>query len=277
MPRSITLWHADSPATWTSAHADGAAGAEVRGMGIGERMPGLYVDRPHGTADHLLIHFHDPVEILLHGEMREHPAHTFVVWPPRAAHRFGSAKTWAHSWLLCSGARIASCIGASGLNLQEPIAQSDAAMAMRYLRLMHDELARFQPPDPHVVEGLLSLWLREAFRDCVHRAAPGARIPARMLAVRQAIDSDPAQELTLVQLAQRAQLSSSQFSAEFRRCFGVSPIAYVLRLRLKRSLFYLSDRNLTIKEVALRCGFPDQRYFARQFRARFGKPPSAVR
>ncbi|MBA3709388.1 MAG: helix-turn-helix transcriptional regulator [Planctomycetes bacterium] len=261
--------------TWFPDPQSPGGDVEVHGQGIAEGMPAKFVHRPQGTDEYLFIHFHDPVEILLHGVMREHPAHTLVLWPPRTTHHFGSARRrWAHTWMLCQGASLRTCIGASGLAMQEPIAQPDAEPAMRYLRLIHHEMTRFQPPDPAILEAMLGLWLREAFRASLQRSPRAAAIPERMLAVRQFIDSDPVQELALGQLAGKAGLSVSQFSSEFRRCFGTSPIRYVLNLRLKRSLFHLSDRNLTIREVALRSGFRDQHYFARQFRSHFHRAPS---
>jgi len=269
---SAVYWHADfgSPLSL-------ATDVALQGIGIDERMPVWTVNRPHGTSDYLLVHFHDPVQVLLHGETRELPAHTCVIWPPDTCHRFGSDKPWSHSWMLCGGTRVKAAIEASGLNLQEPIPQSGAETAMRYLRLLHGEVIRNSSPDPLILEGFLALWLREVFRDALGQTAHPRRIPARLLAVRQAIDSDPTKPLSLALLARQAAMSPSHFSAEFRRCFAVSPIAYVLRLRLKRARYLLFDHHLSIGNVARRCGFTDPHYFARQFAAHFGKPPRAFR
>ncbi len=262
----------------SASGSDGASEVEVIASGIAEVLPPKRVHRPYGTEDHLFVHFHDPVEILLNGELREHPAHTLVMWPPRTAHHFGSVRArWTHSWMLCHGSRLRTCIGASGLGLQEPIAQPDASLALRYLRLIRLEIGRFRHPDPAVLEGLIALWLREAFRASQGGSAHAAAIPERMLAVRQFIDGDPAQEFALDALAARADFGVSQFSAEFRRCFGTSPMRYVINLRLKRSLLLLADRNLSIREVAQKSGFRDQHYFARQFRAHFHRAPSEHR
>jgi AraC-like DNA-binding protein len=266
-----------STISWHAEGASGGAAAEVSALGLGSRMPACFVDRPKGTAGYLLVHFHDPTRILLHGEMRDHPAHTFVIWPPDAPHHFGSARRWNHSWVLCGGRGVGMAIEASGLRLQQPIAQPGAEAAERYLRLIHGEVSRWRAPDPLLIESFLSLWLREAARDASDGSPDHGRVPPRMLVVRQAIEADPAQAFALAQLARLANLSISRFSQEFRRCFGASPIAYVLKLRLKRARFLLADRNLSIKQVARRCGFSDPRYFARQFRAHFGEPPSGFR
>ncbi|MBA3709416.1 MAG: helix-turn-helix transcriptional regulator [Planctomycetes bacterium] len=254
-----------------------AGPVQVHGLGIDEPMPpGRSIDRPAGSDEWLIMHFHDAVEVALDGAVREVPPHTLVVWPPGARQWFGCNRRWTHSWMFCSGARLAACIRSSGLEPLKAHAQTDATIAARYLSQIHLEITRPADVDGAIIEGLLALYLREAFRESF-RAAPtlrrAAAIPARMLSARQLIDGDPTQPLTLRRLAQAAGLSRSQFSAEFRRCFGTTPIRYVLDLRLRRARTLLTDRNLSVGDAARRCGFADGHYFARQFRTRFGMSP----
>jgi AraC family transcriptional regulator, arabinose operon regulatory protein len=250
---------------------------QVHALGIEEPMlPGRHLDRPDGTHEWLLMHFHDEVAVFLDGAARPVAAHSLVIWPPRTRHWFGASTRWTHTWMFCAGARLAACIRASGLPLMRPLAQSGVDPARRYFSQIHHEVTRPLGSDGTIIEGLLALYLREAFRDGAASGAPSA-IPARMLAARQLIDGDPTQPLTLRRLAAAAGLSRSQFCAEFRRCFGTTPIGYVLDLRMRRARIHLTDRSLTIQDVARRSGFSDAHYFARQFRARFGISPRESR
>lgn len=263
---------------FAEGHRGRSGDFRVRGIGIGESLPPCLVDRPDGTPEWLLVHFHDPAEIQLDGNLREHPADTLVIWPARSLHLFGHRqRRWRHSWLLCDGPRASGCIGGGGLPPQQVIAQVDGLAAMRYLRLLRGEIADHQPPSAAILEGLLALWLREAERAAALVSGDAQRPPERMLAVRRSIEADPTRPLGLVALARQANLSVSRLSVEFRRCFGLPPIRYANELRLKQAVFLMSDRNLSIKQVAARCGFADQRYFARVFRARFGRAPRESR
>ncbi|MBA2479945.1 MAG: helix-turn-helix domain-containing protein [Planctomycetes bacterium] len=238
--------------------------------------PGRHLDRPDGTPEWLVMHFHDAVDVLLDGTVRRVPAQSLVIWPPGTRHWFGCETRWTHSWMFCAGARVDASIRASGLATMRPHAQASAATAGRYLAQIHAEITRPLGADPLVVEGLLALWLREAFRDATAAAAPSV-IPARMLTARHLIDADPTQPFTLKRLAQAAGLSRSQFSAEFRRSFGTTPIRYLLDLRMRRARILLTDRSLTIGDIARRSGFSDPHYFARQFRAHFAMSPRQSR
>jgi transcriptional regulator GlxA family with amidase domain len=49
------------------------------------------------------------------------------------------------------------------------------------------------------------------------------------------------------------------------------------RLRLARAEPLLWLSNLSLRAIALQCGFPDAYHFSRRFRAVYGMPPSAFR
>ena len=45
---------------------------------------------------------------------------------------------------------------------------------------------------------------------------------------------------------------------------------------MNKALKLLIENKLSIKEIALACGFPDEKYFSRAFKERFGHPPSQI-
>ena len=83
--------------------------------------------------------------------------------------------------------------------------------------------------------------------------------------------------MELSSLARVANMSQRNFIRNFQAALGMSPIAYLLQLRINRaaSLLRLTDQSVT--EIAFRVGFADSNYFARQFRKHLGTTPSAYR
>ena len=79
------------------------------------------------------------------------------------------------------------------------------------------------------------------------------------------------------ELAEMEYLSPSRFRALFREETGVSPQEYLARLRFRHGCELLKNTGMPVSEVAARCGFPDQRYFARFFSARAGMSARAYR
>ncbi|MCF7855355.1 MAG: helix-turn-helix transcriptional regulator [Candidatus Pacebacteria bacterium] len=95
-----------------------------------------------------------------------------------------------------------------------------------------------------------------------------------LLRAKAFAESNYAENLTLADIAAAASLSASHVSALFADCFGVSPIEYLLRLRIRQAKLRLA-RGMRVKETARQVGFQSQSYFSRTFRRRVGISPRA--
>ena len=69
----------------------------------------------------------------------------------------------------------------------------------------------------------------------------------------------------------------SRLAREFRRCFGMSPSAYVRELRVQRARSDLERSRDPLSTIALRNGYADQSHFTREFRRATGLTPAAYR
>lgn len=240
-------------------------------------MPAALILRPAGSGDYLLMHFHDPVRVSIEGELRDVPSNSFIIWTPGARHHFGHPdKPWRHSWIHCDGNALATGVADSRLPLGRPLKLPDASLADRYLRSIYVEIQAHSEPDPLILAHFFAIWIRELQR-AVNPGQEAARVPKRFLAVARHIEENLAQPITLKALAQGANLSVSQFSVEFKRHFGTSPMDYVQSQRLKQATYFLRDHNLTICEVALKVGFSDPFHFSRQFKKHHGISPLLYR
>ncbi|MGM0295829.1 AraC family transcriptional regulator [Enterococcus sp. AZ034] len=84
------------------------------------------------------------------------------------------------------------------------------------------------------------------------------------------------EEITLEKLAQDQFLSPTYLSKVFKEATGVSPINYLIEIRLKRARDMLTNEKLTIKEVASAVGYQDAYHFSKSFKKLFGVSPSSV-
>jgi AraC-like DNA-binding protein len=76
-------------------------------------------------------------------------------------------------------------------------------------------------------------------------------------------------------LAAIAGLSPWYYSGLFKRIKGCSPIAYLNEIRLRHAKKRLLDPHASIGEVARSCGYGDESYFRRKFKAETGITPGA--
>jgi YesN/AraC family two-component response regulator len=117
------------------------------------------------------------------------------------------------------------------------------------------------PAAPHAVSPVLS----------------SAAVPERL---RKAVDymkQHLSKELYVDTVAQQACMSKFHFAREFKRYFGVSPMQYMLRLRIARATSLLTSSETPVSRVANECGFSDQSEFTKWFKKSTGVTPSRFR
>jgi AraC family transcriptional regulator len=95
--------------------------------------------------------------------------------------------------------------------------------------------------------------------------------------VRDYIDSHITGPIRVSDLCALVRFSEAHFSRSFKRIFGETPHAFVLRRRLQFAAQYMLQTDVPLCDIALRCGFADQAHFSKQFRRAKGLTPSAWR
>lgn len=83
--------------------------------------------------------------------------------------------------------------------------------------------------------------------------------------------------LTLGEISSKAGLSPARFTALFTRQIGAPPVTFHIRLRIQYACLLLDTTPLSIKEVAVKMGYPDPYYFTRIFHKFMGLSPKAYR
>jgi len=78
-------------------------------------------------------------------------------------------------------------------------------------------------------------------------------------------------------LARLIHLSVSQFERRFRAVFHLTPMQYLLRVRISAACKALVSSDTSLAHIADACGFYDQAHFTRQFRTVMRLTPSAYR
>jgi transcriptional regulator GlxA family with amidase domain len=155
--------------------------------------------------------------------------------------------------------------------------------ALGALRARVDTLARGGPAERGATQ--------EAERDVYERvaralAAPGDPSPpaseARRRALRRVEEYMRAHEgdrLSLADLCVAAECSERTLRYVFHERYGLSPAAFLKRMRLqglRRDLQESTPRSATVVDLALRWGFGHQGHLARDYRAFFGETPAAT-
>lgn len=91
------------------------------------------------------------------------------------------------------------------------------------------------------------------------------------------VDSHFIDEITSEKLAELAGVSVPHFNRLFRNILRLSPMEYVLSLRLQEAQRLLSSTRMSMSEVAASVGFYDQSHFTKRFRKVTGITPLQYR
>ncbi len=123
----------------------------------------------------------------------------------------------------------------------------------------------------------LRQWMRDWVIYTFLIVAPLCDVPARRVAraVRY-MEENAAAHPRVFEVAAHLNMDPAYFSNVFKRETGLSPSAYILRLRLDKAEAMLKS-GVPVGRTAQRLGFSDLKAFRAAYRARFGVPPSRAK
>ena len=125
----------------------------------------------------------------------------------------------------------------------------------RVMELFESLFARLLKPSPQVISGTL--------------------LPQQLLRVRDFMEAHLCDKITLEDLALLLSLDRFRFLKLFKRTVGMTPHAWLLRLRLERAVELIKMKHdMSITDIAHAVGFFDQSHFTRAFRAAYGVTPA---
>ncbi|HLQ72307.1 MAG TPA: AraC family transcriptional regulator [Bacillota bacterium] len=91
------------------------------------------------------------------------------------------------------------------------------------------------------------------------------------------IDSNYASSISLDDIVSVSGLSKYYFMRLFHKATKLTPIQYLKKTRINRSIEMLKNETLNIQDIAIRVGFSNGNYFSKVFRSYLGVSPSQFR
>lgn len=98
--------------------------------------------------------------------------------------------------------------------------------------------------------------------------------------IRKAIDFIQCnfnKKILLDDIAAAAGMNTKYFCSYFKKHTRTTPITYLTMLRIRHAKLLLRERNLSVLEIALNCGFDNVSFFIRQFKIATGQTPGQYR
>ena len=86
-----------------------------------------------------------------------------------------------------------------------------------------------------------------------------------------------AENITVQRLAELGYISASTLNRKFKQEIGMTPIDYLIEIRIERSKILLRRKSISITDIAMRCGFGSSAHFSSCFQNRLGMTPTDYR
>lgn len=149
------------------------------------------------------------------------------------------------------------------------------------LEELRHEFIDERQPSPLIVHSLaqaLAVHLVRRYLDPRRGARRGNALQAyKLRRVIEAMNERLADDFSLANLAQLAELSEYHFSRMFKRATGLSPSQYFIRLRMSLARHLLLETDRSIIDIGLEVGYSSPSHFSQVFRREVGVTPSAYR
>lgn len=180
--------------------------------------------------------------------------------------------------------RLVSAAAPSGRRIElRPGYGIDDALLAQLVKALRDEACAGAIAERRLYVESLAIALAAHLARKYAAAAPRPRDEHGVLSattlrrVLEYIDAHLGTDLALEHLARAASMNLFAFVRHFKQRTGLPPHQYVLRRRIERARSLLADTDLSIVEIALRCGFGDQSSFTTAFRRRTRLTPGGYR
>lgn len=99
----------------------------------------------------------------------------------------------------------------------------------------------------------------------------------KVLSIIEMMEGNLSEPLSLLEIAEDADLSRRQVERLFRQEMGRSPARYYLEIRLERARHLLVQSSMPVVEVAVACGFVSASHFSKCYREIYNRTPQQER
>lgn len=211
-------------------------------------------------------------EYEIDGKVYSLPAGSFLIVCPRSYHRAIS----------CDPKTVKSSITFySPMEFNEDCYVSEMSERMKSnLMFIHSEWANKKEISTQLIENTLLEIITSLFRLMGHKETKQSQPDEDngvLALAKQFIDDNIETSPSVLDAANFCYLSTKQLTRVFLRYGNITPGEYIVKQRIARIEKYLSEDELSLKEISERMAFSSEYYFNSFFRKHAGMPPGAYR
>lgn len=243
--------------------------------------PVFSTDRPDGRKDYQLVYIaKGKGYFLFDGKERVITEGSMILYRPGEPQHYlyrGADKTEVF-WVHFTGRDVDNIIDYYRLPVTENVFFTGTSPDYQWLfRQIIQELQLCRPG----YEELLSLLMRHIFiminRYITEGQQPGSDLHNEIERATHYFNEHYSQPISIEDYAASRHMSTCWFIRSFRQIIKVTPMQYILSLRMANAQSLLETSEYNISEIAAAVGYDNPLYFSRLFRRHVGVSPSEYR
>lgn len=218
------------------------------------------------------------------GENSLRAGHSFLIEPEQlVTYASDPSDPWRYRWVAFTGDSAAELVRSAGFSPGRPTADTGRSKRVGvYLQRLMRALRGGSGGAQLEAAGYLQLAFAR-FADLLRPAgtAPALSRDEGKETVQQVIHyltTQYAEPVSIESMADSLGYNRAYLSRLFKKHTGVTPVSFLLRLRIDKGRQLLRERQqLTVEQIAASVGLQDPLYFSKQFRRFHGESPSDYR
>lgn len=237
---------------------------------------GYIQDRPKGTEDFLFLHFINPIDVKVGGQIIRTAPNACLIYAPRTPHFYVAVThELLHNWLHFKPLND----NANPIYMGLPVNKIFYTERGNRITSFLEEIQWWRNHDNKTrMSGELSkmfMLLKEEYH--LHSKTMHQTAGVTLFEELRTLVYQSPKNWDIVAMAKYVHLSRSHFSVKYKSLFGVSPIEDLGEATMRMAKRLITTTAQSIQSIALDCGYESVSYFIRKFKSETGLTPKAYR
>ncbi len=233
-------------------------------------------DNPTGREDYYLLYMvRGNMKVWADGKEAAAEGGSVFIFPPKThyTYTYDGKDTLDYLWVHFTGSFAKELLNECGIS-ELPyfgVAADSGRISNRFRRMF--EAFEIKPP---LFERRAAVCLEEIILE-LSQSTDKLSTASPLETSMRYIHSAYSEKIAVPQLAAMENLSNSRYIALFNRHLGMSPTAYIIKLRMNTACELLCSTDMSIKQVGILVGYPDSHFFSKLFKKYIGLSPNEYR
>ena len=189
------------------------------------------------------------------------------------------ADPWEYTWIEFDGMKVKEILETAGLSSESPVYTPKSEQAGNTLKDELLYLATCHKKTSYHLIGHLFLIMDALLSGSAakRKTQNGKRTQFYTNEAITFISSNYSFPITVEDMANQLNLDRSYFGKIFKETMGQSPQEFLIRYRMSKAAELLKTTDLSVKDISIKVGYPNQLHFSRAFKNIYGLSPRSYR